>query len=446
MRRALRDELGTRPACNESPHALSRSRAALAFALQRSKVRIAVVAKSEQVVGGAENYIRWMMQALAQEGHDLGFAYQYPAIDPERAITASPGVKLWDLSRLGDAEFHAELRAFAPDLVFLQGLDDVEREGKLIEHFDVVLFAHDYWGSCLTGSRTHTAPAREICTKRFGPACLGLNYARGCGTLSPVRAIRQYRDQTHRLSHLPSLAALVVASRHMRLTYERQGVPSENIHVLPCPPSGIEADPEPPLPKEFTHELLFLGRLTKVKGVTHAIRATALASSMLGWTLSLSVAGDGPLAEECRELALRFGVSLKMRGWVDGAERVALLRRVDALVVSSLWPEPFGMVGLEGGCVGLPSVAYDVGGVRDWLLPGESGELAPPFDVGELARGIVRALASESHYHVLRVGAWKRASTMTPRAHLASLLSVFERTVAVARDRRASGRPERTPL
>ena len=35
------------------------------------------------------------------------------------------------------------------------------------------------------------------------------------------------------------------------------------------------------------------------------------------------------------------------------------------------------MVGIEAGAYGLPAVAFDVGGISDWLIPGFSGELAP---------------------------------------------------------------------
>ena len=42
----------------------------------------------------------------------------------------------------------------------------------------------------------------------------------------------------------------------------------------------------------------------------------------------------------------------------------------------SVWPEPFGLVGIEAGCVGLPAAGFGVGGIPDWLRPGETGELA----------------------------------------------------------------------
>jgi glycosyltransferase involved in cell wall biosynthesis len=88
-----------------------------------------------------------------------------------------------------------------------------------------------------------------------------------------------------------------------------------------------------------------------------------------------------------------------------------------------LWPEPFGLVGIEAGCLGVPAVGYAVGGIPDWLIAGESGELAPgdPPTVDGLAEAMVRALASPEHYARLCQGAWKLAQRFTLESHLDQL-------------------------
>ena len=106
------------------------------------------------------------------------------------------------------------------------------------------------------------------------------------------------------------------------------------------------------------------------------------------------------------------------------------MRCCDLLAVPSLWPEPFGLVGLEAGCVGLPSVGFAVGGIPDWLIPGETGELAPgdPPTAEGLADAVVRALADPIHLGRLRRGAWEMSRRFTLTKHL----DILEPVLALA--------------
>ena len=148
----------------------------------------------------------------------------------------------------------------------------------------------------------------------------------------------------------------------------------------------------------------------------------------MGRRLTLVVAGDGPDRAEFEAEAKRRGVAAEFLGWTGSDRREAEMRAADVLAVPSVWPEPFGLVGVEAGCVGLPAVAFAVGGVPDWLTAGVSGELAPGGrpDPRELAAALVRALADDAHHHRLRVGAWEAARRFTPEAHLDRLLPVLE--------------------
>src|SRR6202034_271377 len=98
-----------------------------------------------------------------------------------------------------------------------------------------------------------------------------------------------------------------------------------------------------------------------------------------------------------------------------------LMRQADLVAVPSLWPEPFGLVGIEAGCFGVPAVGFAVGGIPDWLIPGQTGELAPadPPTVEGLAEAIVRALEDPAHYQKLCSGAWEMAKRFSLERHLA---------------------------
>jgi hypothetical protein len=67
-----------------------------------------------------------------------------------------------------------------------------------------------------------------------------------------------------------------------------------------------------------------------------------------------------------------------------------------AVAVTSVWPEPFGMVGPEAMRYGLPVVAFDSGAVREWLTNGENGFLVPWMDITRFANSLEALLQNKA--------------------------------------------------
>jgi glycosyltransferase involved in cell wall biosynthesis len=391
-------------------------------------VRIAIVGANQRSIGGAETYLRWVLAALVAGGHEVAWAFEWASTEPERAVDRQiEPLRRWDLQTLSRAAFLDELAGFRPEVVFLQGSSDETLDLELSQRFPALLFAHAFYGSCATGWRVHRIPERQVCTRRFGPACLPLNYLRGCGVRNPKGLLSSYASQRGRARVLRGLLGVVVASEYMRQVFTEHGVPPGNVHVIPYP-TEFAADPAPPEARESRSRVLFLGRLTSGKGLKSAVEAVAHAQRGLGRPLLLSVAGEGPERSPCQRLALELGVSAEFLGWVEAEQRLQLLRATDVLIVPSLWPEPFGMVGIEAGCVGVPAVAYGVGGIVDWLRPGENGELAQGtgFDARALALALERALGDAGHYRELQLGAWRVAGQFSAERHLTRLEQTFQ--------------------
>jgi glycosyltransferase involved in cell wall biosynthesis len=221
--------------------------------------------------------------------------------------------------------------------------------------------------------------------------------------------------------------AIMVSSEHMRAEYVQHGLPADRLHLAPCPPAGITADSAPPAPRTLNGRLLLVGRLTTLKGGHYLLHAMRRATRQLGRTLSLTVLGTGPEREVLQRLSRRLGVPVEFVGWCDADRRNAYFRSSDLLAVPSLWSEPYGLVGPEAACAGLPAVGFAVGGIPEWLIPGVTGELAsgdPPTPHG-LASAIVRGLGDAQHHAVLCRGAWGHSQRIDVDQHLAKLDSVF---------------------
>ena len=89
------------------------------------------------------------------------------------------------------------------------------------------------------------------------------------------------------------------------------------------------------------------------------------------------------------------------------------------------------MTGLEAAACGVPAVAFDVGGIREWLTDDETGLLARGDrpEASALAEVIARALSDATTLARLGEGARRKAAGMTLERHVNRLEPVFHQAV-----------------
>ena len=169
---------------------------------------------------------------------------------------------------------------------------------------------------------------------------------------------------------------ITVLSRYMAAELEAVGVPPERITVIPPfvpnPVAGV--GPERPTAPVGPPCVLFVGRLVAAKGLDDAIEAWRRS----GTDLPLVFAGTG------RERGRLEAEGCTVLGWLDRPALIAATRGAAAVLLPSRWQEPFGIVGLEALALGVPVVAWDSGGVFEWL----------PEDTPRVAWGDVEGLAA----------------------------------------------------
>lgn len=141
-----------------------------------------------------------------------------------------------------------------------------------------------------------------------------------------------------------------------------------------------------------TFELLYVGRLVPQKAPLDLLQAFSQLPALLRERCRLSFVGDGPLRESIQKTAAQYGIShlVHLHGRSDDVR--LLMRRADLLVLPSLW-EGLPNVVLESMAEGLPVLATEVDGIRDLIVPGETGWLVRPGDPASLSRAMEVAIS-----------------------------------------------------
>jgi glycosyltransferase involved in cell wall biosynthesis len=380
--------------------------------------------------GGVETYLAALVLGLQEAGHEVGVIHDNPVsqIGPQRIApetTWRTGVYDEGLERAME-----RVRAFAPDVCFSHNMRTLAIDAHLTQEWPVVKMMHGHFGTCVSGQKAFAFPALVACTRTFGPGCLAHYLPRRCGQASPFVMMRQYRWGSGQRFLFDRYRAVVVASRFMRAEYLRAGIASDKVHAIPlfAPPhsaAGASAGAPPEI------DVVFLGRMTPLKGPAVLIDAASHASARLGRRVSVVFGGEGPERNRLTALAASRGVDARFPGWVDPAGRDRLLRQAALLAVPSQWPEPFGLVGLEAGVFGTPAVAFDAGGIAEWLTDGENGRLiAPALGAEGLGDAIAGVLGNPGLRRGLAAGARAAAARFSLEAHLRALTIVLEQAAA----------------
>jgi starch synthase len=126
--------------------------------------------------------------------------------------------------------------------------------------------------------------------------------------------------------------------------------------------------------------VVFVGRVTRQKGIVHLLRAARHFVPELQLVLCAGEPDTPEIGAEFRELVSELerdrGGVVRIEKMMPRPEIVQLLSHARAFVCPSVY-EPFGIVNLEAMACGAPVVASAVGGIPEIVVDGETGFLVP---------------------------------------------------------------------
>jgi phosphatidylinositol alpha-1,6-mannosyltransferase len=207
-----------------------------------------------------------------------------------------------------------------------------------------------------------------------------------------------------------SAAVIACSSNSARMAREH-GVPAERLHAItPGVDLPAPAEPSPEIVPNSAPLLVSVGRLIPRKGIAefvrHALpivlqRFPSARFLVIGEDPAAALKRDGSESARIRHAAQEAGVEshVELTGFLDDAALARTLEkaRVHVFPVLDLPGdvEGFGMVALEAAAHGLPTVAFDAGGVRDAVADGFSGVLVTAGDYTGFAANVCKLLSTD---------------------------------------------------
>jgi len=225
--------------------------------------------------------------------------------------------------------------------------------------------------------------------------CYGIPMILTTHSLEPLRPWK--REQLHggydfsvwvEKTAIEMADAVIAVSKEARDDIHRFfHVPDEKIHVIY---NGIDLDEYQPVASTAALEkygvdprtpyVLFVGRITRQKGIIHLVRAIEHLHEGVQVVLCAGAPDTPEIAEEMRTAVARAQEKHSKVVWIDKMisvpEKIELYTHAAVFCCPSIY-EPFGIINLEAMACETAVVASAVGGIKEVVDHGETGYLVP---------------------------------------------------------------------
>jgi len=393
-------------------------------------MRILVLHEYNRSYGGGEQYLHDTCAALREMGHRIalvcveewngGFIPSDQTYGVAHSVGLRMGLRLWP-------EYESILQREQPHVVYING---ILRHfvsplilGRVIQRCPSVLFVHHSGLFCHNAMKV-LATSQRRCEWPLGFHC----FQEGCVSALEGSAYARLRTAVlgmWRARALRGCRRVIAPSQYVSRELVWNGFPPGRVRVLP---SFTCRTPVHPVGAEGP-QILWVGRADGGKGLDQFLRCLTM---LRGVAWQAIIVGDGTATPQVQAMAMETGVADRVRcvGRLEGAVLDREYAAARVVVFTSQWAETFGQVGIEAMAFGKPVVAFDVGGVREWLADGRTGYVVDRDDLPGMTDRLSRLLADDEL--CARMGAAGRAaveSRFRNRHHVPALLEIFREAI-----------------
>lgn len=229
------------------------------------------------------------------------------------------------------------------------------------------------------------------------------------------RALNSITYAIRREVHRRAVARWIAVSRHVANAHRRAGISAQVLPNFTLIATGGE-----PIAFGERRGIVFVGRLVPEKGVGDVL---SLARAAPG--IPFDVIGGGAI-ERVRAAAAAVS-NVTVRGPLPENEAAAAIRSARLVVVPSRWEEPGPLVAVEAMAAGTPVVAYDIGGLGEYVRNAGVGAVVPPSPE-HLAAACVDLYGDPRRWNACsKRGRHAAATVHSPTAYTTALERIYEK-------------------
>jgi glycosyltransferase involved in cell wall biosynthesis len=388
------------------------------------KLKILIICDRAYIYGGSEVIILNEKKGLIRRGHEvkilssdlpndkISFAdYTFKGFSENTAIKWLNCIFNFN----SYIKLKQVLREYKPDIIHLHNIFNQVSPSVLfaVGNIPTVLTLHSYELICPMGGLIKPDGSRCISPGKHDLRCTGSIK----GYLYEV--IKQF---IHKYL-LKKISVYIAPSGSIKRDFSNQRIISSPIIVIH---NGIQLLKFSPIINNKS--LLYVGRLSKEKGVDVLLRAIKIIKESVH-DIVVDIVGDGPEKNMLINLSddLYLNDNVRFIGSIPHNKIGDFYKQCTALIVPSVWGEPFGLVGIEAISIGRPVIASNVGGISEWLDDEKTGYLVEPGNSNQIAEKVIKLFSHKRLLEQMGKNERKKVEQFSIEIHVKKLEKIYQK-------------------
>jgi len=318
----------------------------------------------------------------------------------------------------------------AIDIIHVHSISNPNLLDELFKIRPVVRSMHEPRMVC-PGQGKFFRNSEKVCIKPFGLRCFYNAYKEGCCNRNPKRLFKAYNNVVFETNIASSrYAAIIVMSNYMFDEALKAGFTKSNLVLNPYFTAALGKGNLIDSSNDDVKSLVYVGRLSKTKGVHYAIKSVITLLEQ-GYLVKFDIVGSGHDENYFKTIIPeQYSSQFIFHGWQDRESTDLILRKAYIVLFPSIYPEAFGISGIEAMMRAKPVVGFNVGGVSTWLEDQETGFIVEHKSILQMSAKVARLIDDVALYRRLSINSRDNAvSKFSEKRHMNLLKSTYNKTL-----------------